>query len=92
MLAAFPCPCLLGSKIVKCTLTQWQLYLHHAGREDYVPFVRELYLNAGTSRECIAITILEDEVPEPDETFTISIVSFDASTVVIIRDDGTCIF
>ena len=63
-------------------------FVHHVGNEDYVPFVRELYLSAGTSRKCIGIIILEDEVPEQDETFTISIFGFDTSTTVTIKDDG----
>ena len=48
-----------------------------------------IYLSAGDSRHCVAIIILEDQQPEMNENFLISVDGMGASTsVTIIDDDG----
>lgn len=57
------------------------------GGEDYKEINRDFTLRAGRARRCVPIIILEDQVAESDESFTISIQGTDAFTTVTIADD-----
>ncbi len=66
----------------------FQYHIHYTVHEDYIPFFGELSLDIGDSRGCIAVIILEDQKLEQNETFTVSVAGFSASTDVVILDDG----
>ena len=47
-------------------------------------------LSAGSSRQCVAVSILEDTTPEPNEDFIVSVQDVGVSTrVTILDDDGS---
>ena len=65
--------------------------------EDYVAFTEQLVI-VDSLRACINITLLDDNTPEPNETFAVNLTSTDpitvvsspATAVVTINDEDTC--
>ena len=61
---------------------------------DYVPFKRTFTLTNMKALECFDVEITKDNLIEPDETFMVSLTSYDSSAtlmpgsaVIIIQDD-----
>lgn len=57
------------------------------GGEDFVAFRRILTVPIGIRRRCVAITILEDPMPESDESFELAVEELGISTTITILDD-----
>ena len=65
--------------------------IFHTGGQDYISQSFELVFEAGTTRLCQVIPIIDDNDPEPDEPFTVEIRipgNPTISTTVLIIDDG----
>ena len=48
---------------------------------------RDILLSAGNSRHCVAVIILEDQKPETNEAFIVSVRDMGVTARVIILDD-----
>ena len=76
--------------------------MFHLDSEDYIGGIFSLVLPQGESQVCFNLTIVDDAMPEPTETFFVFLNNLEPgvdnnaamATVQIINDDGekTCIY
>ena len=74
------------------------LFVHHTAPGDYTTLVTELTFTADDgigSVQCVNVTIIDDEILEPDQSFTVSLSSsdpvvfgIDQASIVIGDNDG----